>query len=317
MSKKNINSEGQKVPTWAIVLIVGLSVILLSLIIWIITLKVGSIDLGTTIAVENWFSFLVTLIGVIITLFVGFQIFNAVEIRRELKDAEGKYEELKNSTEQFNEVFLGFKSKLEQEMGTFKLEILGKYNDAEVKLLKEQSENTQKVDGYLNDIKKEYWDERLKLSDIIEKTNATQSEIRNEMNDINEKWNVIQTEQKDFSNRINIYRDALINAFVFIRLSNDKNKTLSLYAELLGAALYERVDEKKLPYFNKKLDSIIIGINEAEKSDMMKMKGVLISASQVLKKVIFDTSAKDYDEIQNKIFMIIDMIKKKTNPSVE
>lgn len=316
MSKKNINSEGQKVPTWAIVLIVGLSVILLSLIIWIITLKVGSIDLGTTIAVENWFSFLVTLIGVIITLFVGFQIFNAVEIRREIKDAEGKYEKLKNNTEQFEANFQEFQSKLEQEMVKFKLELLSKYNKAEVKLTKEQSENTRKVDWYLKDIKKDYWDERLKLSDIIEKTNATQSEIRNEMNVINEKWNEIQSEQNEFSNRINKYRNALINAFVFIRLSND-NKTLSLYAELLSAALYERVDEKKLPYFNKKLDSIIIGINEAEKSDMMKMKGVLISASQALKKVIFDTSAKDYDEIQNKIFMIIDMIKKKTNPSVE
>lgn len=310
-------SEKQKTPTWAIVMIAVLSVLLLSFFIWIITHKVDSIDLGSKITVENWFSYLVTLISILITLFVGFQIFNSIEVRRELKDAEGKYEELKNDSEQFKADFRGFQSKLEKEMGAFKLELLNKYNVTERELMKEQGENTQKVDWNLKEIKKDYWDERIKLSDIIEKTNATQSKIRNEMNDINEKWNGIQTAQNDFSEKMTRYRNALINAFVFIRLSNDKNKTLSLYADLLGAALYEHVNDNQLPYYNKRLDSIIKRINEAEKKDMIAMKGRLINVSQSLKKVIFNKSAKEYDVIQQKIYMIIEMIKEKTKTSVE
>lgn len=76
-------SEKQKTPTWAIVMIAVLSVLLLSFFIWIITHKVDSIDLGSKITVENWFSYLVTLISILITLFVGFQIFNSIEVRRE------------------------------------------------------------------------------------------------------------------------------------------------------------------------------------------------------------------------------------------
>ena len=112
----------------------------------------GDINLIPNLTVENWFSFTVTSIDIIITLFVGIQIFNIVEIRREIKDAEGKYEELKNNSEQFKADFQGFQSKLEKEMGAFKLELLNNYNETEVKLMREQSESTQKVDSFINDI---------------------------------------------------------------------------------------------------------------------------------------------------------------------
>lgn len=310
-------SNNKQTPVWLSGVIAFLLLVIAVLLVWLLINKIGTLKFFPTLPPENWFSYIITLIGVLITLFVGYQIFNMVEIRRDIKDAEDKYEELKNDSEQFKADFRGFQSKLEKEMGAFKLELLNKYNDTERELMKEQGENTQKVDWNLKEIKKDYWDERIKLSDIIEKTNATQSKIRNEMNDINEKWNGIQTAQNDFSEKMTRYRNALINAFVFIRLSNDKNKTLSLYAELLGAALYEHVNDNQLPYYNKRLDSIIKGINEAEKKDMIAMKGRLINVSQSLKKVIFNKSAKEYDVIQQKIYMIIEMIKEKTKTSVE
>lgn len=298
MSKEQKKSEGQKMPTWAIVVIVGLSVILLSLIIWIITHKVDSIDLGTTITVENWFSFLVTLIGVIITLFVGFQIFNAVEIRRELKDAEGKYEELKNNTGQFKEVFLGFKSNLEQEMVKFKLEILGKYDDAEVKLLKEQSENTQKIDGYLKENEKEYRAKLEELKESITESEQTQEDIKKEMGDILDKWKIIN--EKLNESQMSIGKSLLVLVDTY------PNNEIKIYLILSAIEIIPDIEDREsgLIYVLDVMTTLL------DKIDKFKDASIQNEA-KCLRNIHLD-NLNDKEDIEKKINKILYLIDEKT-----
>lgn len=298
MSKEQKNSEGQKMPTWAIVVIVGLSVILLSLIIWIITHKVDSIDLGTTITVENWFSFLVTLIGVIITLFVGLQIFNAVEIRRELKDAEGKYEELKNNTEQFKEVFLGFKSNLEQEMVKFKLEILGKYNDAEVKLLKEQSENTQKIDGYLKENEKEYRAKLEELKESIAESEQTQEDIKKEMGDILDKWKIIN--EKLNESQMSIGKSLLVLVDTY------PNNEIKIYLILSAIEIIPDIEDRE----SGLIDLLDVMTTLLDKIDKFKDASIQNEA-KCLRNIHLD-KLKNKEDIEKKINKILYLIDEKT-----
>lgn len=298
---KQVLSEKQKTPTWTIVLIVVLSGILLSLIIWIITHKVDSIDLGMTITPENWFSYLVTLISILITLFVGFQIFNSIEVRRELKDAEGKYEELKNDTEQFKADFRGFQSKLEKEVGAFKLEILNKYNDTERELMKELNENTQKVDWYLKDLKKEHWDRLNDLNESIGKSKKTQEDIKKEMNDILDKWGTIKEKQDE--SRLGISKAFLVLAY------EHKNNEIGLNLLLSSIEIHPGFENREsglsqlLDYMTKILNKI-----DTFNDDMMRDK------AKCLRDIRLD-NFKDKADIEKKIDKILYLIDEKTHLS--
>lgn len=291
-------SEKQKTPTWAIVMIAVLSVLLLSFFIWIITHKVDSIDLGSKITVENWFSYLVTLISILITLFVGFQIFNSIEVRRELKDAEGKYEELKKNTELFITNSWDFLSKLEKEMGAFKLELLNKYNDTERGLMKELNENTQKVDWYLKDIKKEYWDRLNDLNESIEKSKKTQEDIKKEMDDILEKWGIINEKQDE--SRLGISKAFLVLAY------EHKNNEIGLNLLLSSIEIHPGFENREsglsqlLDFMTKILNKI-----DTFNDDMMRDK------AKCLRDIRLD-NFKDKADIEKKIDKILYLIDEKT-----
>ena len=296
--EKQAISEKQKTPTWAIVVIAVLSVLLFSLIIWIITHKVDSIDLGMTITPENWFSYLVTLIGLLITLFVGFQIFNSIEVRRELKDAECKYEELKNKNEQFISASRSSQSELENNMGAFKLDLSKKFNDTEMELMKEQSENARKVDWYLKDIKKDYWEKLNEANRTIEETKETQDTIKKEMQDIVDKWEIIK-EKQDKS------RNAMCQAFLMFENQTNDNE-LKSYMLLSSIDIYPEIGKGAKP-LNTILDKLIKNLSEVDKFS----SNLVFNSTNCLKNIHLD-NIKNKEDIQRKINKILYLIDEKT-----
>lgn len=302
MSQKQLKDQSEKrhAPTWLLVVIAILLLFILVLLIWILTNKMGDINLSSNLTVENWFSFLVTLIGVFVTVFVGLQIYNAFESKRAMEEAQNKFENLKSETEDDMKKLQEENRNLIKENNEFQINLLEKYNKL-----------NQSINWDIKEIRKEYWEERVQITEIVEKTKKTQSDISEEMNKIKDKWDEIQVAQKDFSDKMTQYRKALINAFVFIR-ENNSNKTLKLFADLLGVTLYDRVEEKQLPYFNSRLKRLVKEIEEADKEEIIKMKKNFIKESELLKEVIIDNNSKLYDEIQNNIFTIIKRIKEIT-----
>ncbi len=302
MSQKQFKNQPEKrqTPTWLSAVIAILLLFILVILIWILTNKMGDINLSSDITVENWFSYLVTLIGVFVTVFVGLQIYNAFESKRAMEEAQNKFENLKSETEDDMKKLQEENRNLIKENNEFQINLLEKYNKL-----------NQSINWDIKEIRKEYWEERVQITEIVEKTKKTQSDISEEMNKIKDKWDEIQVAQKDFSDKMTQYRKALINAFVFIR-ENNSNKTLKLFADLLGVTLYDRVEEKLLPYFNSRLKRLVKEIEEADKEEIIKMKKNFIKESELLKEVIIDNNSKLYDEIQNNIFTIIKRIKEIT-----
>lgn len=298
MSQKQFKdqSEKQKTPTWLSAIIAILLLFILVILIWILTNKMGDINLSSNITVENWFSYLVTLIGAFVTIFVGLQIYNAFEAKRAMEEAQNKFESLKSETD--NDI-----KKLQEENRN----LIKENNEFQINLLEKYNKLNQSINWDIKEIRKEYWEERVQITEIIEKTKKTQSDISEEMNKIKDKWDEIQVAQNDFSDKMTKYRRALANAFVFIR-ENNTNKTLKLYADLLGVSLYDQVEDKQLANFNLRLKKIIKEINEANKDEIKKMKSVFIRESQFLKDVNIERKSKLYDEIQKNIYTIINMI---------
>lgn len=292
-------SEKQKTPTWAIVLIAVLFGLLLSLVIWIITHKVDSIDLGMTITPENWFSYLVTLISILITLFVGFQIFNSIEVRRELKDAEGKYEELKNDSDQFKADFRGFQSKLEKEMGAFKLELLNKYNVTERELMKELNENTQKVDWYLKDLKKEHWDRLNDLNESIGKSKKTQEDIKKEMDDILDKWGTIQEKQEESCMDISKALFALSHTY--------PDEEIKVYLLISSVEIHPTIENHESG-LNVFLDQML---DHLDNIDKLKQNPLVQEKARNLRNIHLDNFT-DKEGIEKKINKILYLIDEKT-----
>ena len=217
-----------------------------------------------------------------------------------MEEAQNKFENLKSETEDDMKKLQEENRNLIKENNEFQINLLEKYNKL-----------NQSINWDIKEIRKEYWEERVQITEIVEKTKKTQSDISEEMNKIKDKWDEIQVAQKDFSDKMTQYRKALINAFVFIR-ENNSNKTLKLFADLLGVTLYDRVEEKQLPYFNSRLKRLVKEIEEADKEEIIKMKKNFIKESELLKEVIIDNNSKLYDEIQNNIFTIIKRIKEIT-----
>lgn len=292
-------SEKQKTPTWAIVMIAVLSVLLLSFFIWIITHKVDSIDLGSQITIENWFSFTVTTIDVIITLFVGFQIFNMVEIRREIKDAEGKYEELKNTTELFITNSRDFLSKLEKEMSAFKFELLNKHNDTERELMKELNENTQKVDWYLKDLKKEHWDRLNDLNESIRKSKKTQEDIKKEMNDILDKWGTIKEKQEESCMDISKALFALSHTY--------PDEEIKVYLLISSVEIHPTIENHESG-LNVFLDQML---DHLDNIDEFKQNPLVQEKARSLRNIHLDNFT-DKEGIEKKINKILYLIDEKT-----
>ena len=114
---ENIAHPNQSIiPTW--ILILGLIILFLACIavIYLIIHRVGVSSLDLEIAVENWFSYLVTLIGACATIMVGFQVYNAVESRKLVNEMDGfKKEirlELKNKDDTLKNYMIETNSKL-------------------------------------------------------------------------------------------------------------------------------------------------------------------------------------------------------------
>ncbi len=303
MCKKRLKdqSEKQKTPTWLFAVIAIFLLLVIVLLIWILIYKMGDINLSPNLTVENWFSYLVTLIGFFVTIFVGLQIYNTVEAKRSMEEAQSKFEKLKSETEDDIKKIQEDNRNLIKENDEFQINLLEKYNKL-----------NQSINWDIKEIRKDYWEERVQITEIVEKTKQTQSNISEEMNRIKEKWDEIQTEQKDFSDKMVKYRRALIDAFVFIR-ENNKNKTLKLYADLLGVSLYDQVEDKQDAYYNSRLKKLIKEIEEADKDEVMSMKSNFIRYSQSLKMVNIDKKSKLHDEIQSNIYTIINIIKDITN----
>ena len=304
MCKKQLKdqSEKQKTPTWLFAVIAIFLLLIIVLLIWILIYKMGDINLSPNLTVENWFSFTVTSIDIIITLFVGIQIFNIVEIRREIKDAEGKYEELKNDSEQFKADFRGFQSKLEKEMGAFKLELLNKYNVTERELMKELNENTQKVDWYLKDLKKEHWDRLNDLNESIGKSKKTQEDIKKEMDDILDKWEIIK-EKQDKS------RNAMCQAFLMFENQTDDNE-LKSYMLLSSIDIYPEIEKGEKTLITI-LDKLLRNLNKIDEFS----SNLVFNITGCLKNIHFD-NIKNKEDVQRRINKIIYLIDEKS-PSVE
>lgn len=292
-------SEKQKIPTWAIVIIAVQSVLLLSFFIWIITHKVDSIDLGSQITIENWFSFTVTTIDVIITLFVGFQIFNMVEIRREIKDAEGKYEELKNNTELFITNSRDFLSKLEKEMSAFKFELLNKHNDTERELMKELNENTQKVDWYLKNLKKEHWDRLNDLNESIRKSKKTQEDIKKEMDDILDKWGTIKEKQEESCMDISKALFALSHTY--------PDEEIKVYLLISSVEIHPTIENHESG-LNVFLDQML---DHLDNIDELKQNPLIQEKARSLRNIHLDNFT-DKEGIEKKINKILYLIDEKT-----
>ena len=292
-------SEKQKTPTWFFVLIAILLFFIFVPIIWIVIHKMGDVNLSPNLTVENWFSFTVTSIDVIITLFVGFQIFNIVEIRRDIKDAEGKYEELKNDSEQFKADFRGFQSKLEKEMGAFKLELLNKYNVTERELMKELNENTQKVDWYLKDLKKEHWDRLNDLNESIGKSKKTQEDIKKEMDDILDKWGTIKEKQEESCMDISKALFALSHTY--------PDEEIKVYLLISSVEIHPTIENRESG-LNVFLDQML---DHLDNIDELKQNSLVQKKARSLRNIHLDNFT-DKEGIEKKIDKILYLIDEKT-----
>lgn len=301
MCKKQLKdqSEKQKTPTWLFAVIAIFLLLIIVLLIWIMIYKMGDINLSRNLTVENWFSFTVTSIDIIITLFVGYQIFSIVEIRREIKDAEGKYEELKNDTEQFKADFRGFQSKLEKEMGAFKLELLNKYNVTERELMKELNENTQKVDWYLKDLKKEHWDRLNDLNESIGKSKETQEDIKKEMDDILDKWGTIQEKQEESCMDISKALFALSHTY--------PDEEIKVYLLISSVEIYPTIENNESG-LNVFLDQML---DHLDNIDKLKHNPLVQEKARNLRNIHLDNFT-DKEGIEKKINKILYLIDEKT-----
>ena len=289
---KQVSSEKQKTPTWAIVLIAVLFGLLLSLVIWIITHKVDSIDLGMTITPENWFSFLVTLIGILITLFVGFQIFSVVDVQRDLKDTRKMNEKLKTQTEEAL-------NNIRKENMAFAKE----QNDFQLKMLEKQNNVAQKVDWDLKEVKKEYWKEIVNMKETVKNTEQTQTNIETKMGGINEKWEDILKTQEAFSQKMSDFKHDLANAFLQISKTFDDDNFLRVLTGLKSMNLREEFSGENIDTLIRILDNLI-GILEKNNTKVTNIRDNIVQETHDLRSLTIDPTDKKYCEVQEKIYKI-------------
>ena len=172
-------ADKQKTPTWLITVIATLFALIVVFLARDLIHKMGDVDFSPNLTVENWFSFLVSLIGIFVTIFVGLQIYNSVESKRAMKDAEEKFEALKDKIEE--DLNSMRKENLDQTKGN---------NDFKIQILENNKTLSKELDWSLKEIKKEYWKEITNLKETIEESKKTQLDIKTEMNDMDDEWSV-------------------------------------------------------------------------------------------------------------------------------
>lgn len=104
-------------PKSIIVLVSLILIITIALVVYLVLNRIGTSYVDVAISTENWFSFLVSLIGICATFIVGFQIYNAIDMRakteeltHQLEKTESKIVELSEFQDKFNI----FKDELDQ-----------------------------------------------------------------------------------------------------------------------------------------------------------------------------------------------------------
>lgn len=285
MSQKQLKDQPEKRQThiWLSVVKAILLLFILVLLIWILTNKMGDINLSSNITVENWFSYLVTLIGVFVTVFVGLQIYNTVEAKRAMKDAEDKFDNLKNRTE--------------VALNAFKDE----FNGLKIGLLEKQYEVTKKVDWDLKEVKKEYWHEITSMKDAVKKTEQTQTDIETQMGSINKKWEDILKTQESFSKKMSDYKHDLANAFLQISKTYNNNDLFRVLTGLKSINLQEDFSGKNIDTLIRVLDNLI-GILESNNTEETNIRDNIVQEAHDLRHLTIDSTEKKYCEVQEKIY---------------
>lgn len=285
-------ADKQKTPTWLITVIATLFALIVVFLARDLIHKMGDVDFSPNLTVENWFSFLVSLIGVFVTIFVGLQIYNSVESKRAMKDAEERFEALKN--------------KIEEDINSIRkenLDLTKGNNDFRIEILERHNNLSKELDWGLKEIKKDYWKEITNLKETIEESKKTQLDIRTEMNDISAKWKDILSVQDDF-------REALFQSFVLFE-SIKKDDEWSVFLLLSSISIFGDFRENQ-ELLNDILDEAISSVEKINKPFVLKNK-CLDLARKIIDIPIGDEK-EESEIIHNKIYKIIYLINEIPDP---
>lgn len=285
-------ADKQKTPTWLITVIATLFALIVVFLAWDLIHKMGDVNYSPNLTVENWFSFLVSLIGVFVTIFVGLQIYNSVESKRAMKDAEEKFEALKDKIEEdFNSMR---KENLDQTKGN---------NDFKIQILENNKTLSKELDWSLKEIKKEYWKEITNLKETIEESKKTQLDIKTEMNDISAKWEGILSAQNDF-------REALFQSFLlFESIKEDDEWSVFL---LLSSIYIHGNFSGNNELLNDILDKTIRSAEKINKP--IVLKNSCLDLAHKTKDIPIDNEKGKKEIIQNKIYKLIYLINEIPDP---
>lgn len=285
-------ADKQKTPTWLITVIATLFALIVVFLAWDLIHKMGDVNFSPNLTVENWFSFLVSLIGVFVTIFVGLQIYNSVESKRAMKDAEEKFEALKDKIEEdFNSMR---KENLDQTKGN---------NDFKIQILENNKTLSKELDWSLKEIKKEYWKEVTNLKETIEESKKTQLDIKTEMNDISAKWKGILSAQKDF-------REALFQSFVLFESVKEDNDW-RVFLHLSSINIYGDFSEHN-NLLNRILDRTINSAENIKKPTILK--NLCIDLALKIKDIPMGSNSEKIEITQKKIYKIIYLLNEIPDP---
>ena len=113
MDNEKKNKKEQKkgiiLPQSIVVLVSLILIVTIALVVYLVLNHIGIGYIDVAISTENWFSFLVSLIGICATFIVGFQIYNAIDMRakteeltHQIEKTESKIVELSEFQDKFN-----------------------------------------------------------------------------------------------------------------------------------------------------------------------------------------------------------------------
>lgn len=101
-SNGNKNSKKNH-PTWFYVIIALVIIAIAAVLIVVVLNKTTTNPFDTSGLMENWFSLLMSLIGICTTFMVASQVLNFIEIKKMVSDAENKMKEIKQMEEKLRE----------------------------------------------------------------------------------------------------------------------------------------------------------------------------------------------------------------------
>lgn len=223
---------------------------------------------------------------------MGLQIYNSVESKRAMKDAEEKFEALKDKIEEdFNSMR---KENLDQTKGN---------NDFKIQILENNKTLSKELDWSLKEIKKEYWKEITNLKETIEESKKTQLDIKTEMNDISAKWKGILSAQKDF-------REALFQSFVLFESVKEDNDW-RVFLHLSSINIYGDFSEHN-NLLNRILDRTINSAENIKKPTILK--NLCIDLALKIKDIPMGSNSEKIEITQKKIYKIIYLLNEIPDP---